>query len=167
MVRSFAISAAIIVLALSTMSCGSRRPASSTPVSDNPSGKRNTLGVAMSSEEAYSRVLQFLASRAILPTRNSPAEGTISASGPTADGDLIDCRTATKRSIWLDEVAFQLQIMVLPTGARSSEVTVGIRGEAKKYTRRRTMLVAHRTRFEQVSCVSTGRLESELAAFLR
>jgi hypothetical protein len=122
-----------------------------------------TVKVAQAPDVVWAKAVRYLATQSISPEALDKEAGTITASGPTKQGEWLKCEH--RRGI-VHDVRYKLMILVDKAEDGGSIVTVAMSGEAQNARRRRFIIIPIGMSRQGIACPSTGVVEKGLAEYL-
>jgi hypothetical protein len=146
-----AILAALIAASFLALPAGAQAPANTT------------VKVAQAPDVVWAKAVRYLATRSISPEALDKEAGTITASGPTKQGEWLKCEF--QRGI-VHDVRYKLMILIDKAEDGGSIVTVAMSGEAQNARRRRFIIIPVGMSRQAIACPSTGVVERGLTDYL-
>lgn|GEM_PF-6416922 len=132
------------------------------PTAAQPNGN-TTVKVTQAPDVVWAKTIRYLATQSISPETLDKEAGTITATGPTKQGEWLKCDF--KRGI-IHDVRYKLMVLVDKADDGGSIVTVAMTGEGQNARRRRFIIIPVGMSRQGIACPSTGVVEKGLAAYL-
>lgn len=146
----------IKLLALAALICLAAPAAAQAP-------SNTTIKVAQAPDVVLSKTVRYLATQSISPDTVDKEAGTITATGPTKQGDWLKCEH--RRGI-VHDIRYKLMILIDKAEDGGSIVTIAMTGEGQNARRRRLIVIPIGMSRNAIACPSTGAMEKGLGAYL-
>lgn len=122
-----------------------------------------TVKIPQAPDVVWSKTIRYLATQSISPETVDKTAGTITATGPTKQGEWLKCDH--QRGI-IHDVRYKLMVLIDKAEDGGSIVTVAMSGEGQNARRRRFIIIPVGMSRQAIACPSTGVVEKGLAAYL-
>lgn len=129
-----------------------------------PPGKyqvTSTMEIAQPADVVQKRVLDYLASHAFAVKSVDRQSGIILAEGKSDHFEGVDCGS-TRGNARMMAIEYEISINAMPIDDSTSRLAVVVSGSSAARHARKFLFIPTGRHTEEVSCVSTGRLEQQL-----